>query len=356
MFCTVEYLLENPEELIDLFRENKELQELACKIRNRNIKLSQRLTDYQAKFTNKRGELKDMFNCIDIKLEGTQQRMYMTPENNFLFDDLVGPYRELVGKNKPQYISIIIMNYDDSAELIQEQLKLYLEQISGKSIKCKLVQKEGNDFELVASVVVDDYEEVKLFISSFKKYLISENLNNLARMITDDDITYKGDLITEPNTGQYNYSDAVFYCAKNGVDFTHISSTGILRDSGYHATIGTVNNNYYITINNIKEINDNSVNNSHNSTITGFYNTVIEKKNPRELFIEHIKENKPEWFVPDTWISIGTFYERYLTFDNSANIRSFATKFKDILWSHNEQKWVNEIKSKKIHYRLMDLW
>lgn len=178
-----------------------------------------------------------------------------------------------------------------------------------------------------------DIEALEVFLTAFlTKYQLDSKM-----IIVDIGTSYK---ITLPNI-MISSSDEIVDFVDTFKDFLKIKME-----------IDELSRN--ITAN----INERSANkgNIYIVNCKNFYNTdkskTIINSSEDELFVDHIKQNRPRWYKPDKWISIDNFHEAYKDFGLPKSRKHFSTNFRNILWSEKRKNPV----TKRFEYRCVDLW
>ena len=164
-----------------------------------------------------------------------------------------------------------------------------------------------------------------MFVNEFKEFLNNINLQHLSSEVKDK----LNDIEEYPDHEQWKSINKVVF----DEDIKNKLATHVNKEVGA---------NIYI-INNI----DQSINNSNNNQSVTINNYI----QPSDInFVKDIFENRPSWFIPDKWIPINIFYQKYVDFGLSKSRTKFAKDFKDILWSSKKRNPVNGI----MEYRLIN--
>lgn len=295
--------------------------------------------------------INDIITSLDIKNHIDKYNKYdtlpkikiHTPDSKTIYDLPTHPqdvnffkplnkrkYLELVEQKEPQKVAIKLLEIEDKALFIKDLLQKYLKSI-GHNDNTVSFTKVHEGYELIVyDLFVNNSKERVDFISNFKNFMDKD----LHKYINLDD--------------SFNESEYDYWLSINSL---FEENSNIWPD---FKLVNKLNNNgifYNIYVN--SNIINNTGDNVNINTNIPSHITVQNNINPKELFINHIIENKPEWYRPGEYISIDTFYDKYLLFDITAKKRTFAKQFENILWDN--KKSASSEYDKKTKYRLMNI-
>lgn len=283
----------------------------------------------QKKFIEKNGEENE--NSV-VKLYLPKYKIEINPNEHVLLNTVdkfkTNGLVELVNKNHNQKL---IMEVENDITLLKESLGFFL---NSKKLKSRIIDADVEDnYEIILpDLIVTSSNERLAFVNEFKEFLNKLNMEDLSSNVKNE----MNDIEEYPGHEQWKSVSNMYTNGEIEEAKKHLV-THNLNDGGTIIYI----TNYYNSIVNNGSINGNNVNITNNN---------YEKT--EKGFVDHIKQNKPEWFVPNKWMSISTFYEEYLRFGLKDRKNHFARKFEKILWS---EKRVNS-KNRKTEYKCVNLW
>jgi len=252
---------------------------------------------------------------------------------------------EIVDRSRPQKVIIVI---DGSIENELNKIRDYVYAFFNSHIKTTIHKedivsfknpKNGNLEILVNGLYVKNYLEKEIIIKKLLDYIedkerLIKSPINLAKI----EMRRKTDI---PGTDSFLIPERKQIIGKNTTEYLtqYISQVGNCLEIG-----GTVNITIMGNVTNVKNMKgnlyvaDTVVNNNVNMVDEPDVNNLDDI----DIFVERIKQTKPNWYTAGKWIHISVLYNNFIeTTSSNMNVIKFSTKSKKRLFSARASRTID---------------
>jgi len=241
---------------------------------------------------------------------------------------------EVVPNNSEQKIIIMgDITLVDQIEHIKKYISQFMvnkgvENFNDNDIIC-FKNKGTNMIEIVINnYYVNNSSERNEIVQDLLKYiLMMEKNTNMTRKLgymADCSGFYNADVVSMPSEKQLLNEDN---CFVEMID-------RLIRNTSKCSKLVKEGNTYIINL----------YNNSNITNISNVENLSINSNYPENVedFLNHIKEDKPEWYKEGEWIKKDIIYDEYNRMYDFITKKAFAVMFNDTIYKHEKRQTVNK--------------